>query len=100
MYHKKMIRYHFNAKAFMKKHVFVYFDYFGYDVSDFIPCEICQKKAVDINHIDARGMGGSKTKDVIENLQALCRECHIEYGDKKQHKEFLKEVHRKCLESK
>jgi 5-methylcytosine-specific restriction endonuclease McrA len=50
---------------------------------------VCGSQAVDINHIDCRGMGGSKTKDVIENLQALCRKCHIEYGDKKQHKDFL-----------
>ncbi len=84
----------------MRKHTKIYLDYFGYDTSDFIPCEICKRPAKDIHHIEARGMGGSKTKDIIENLQALCRECHIEYGDKKQHKEFLKEVHRKCLESK
>jgi len=24
----------------------------------------------------------------------LCRSCHIEYGDKKQHKEMLKVVHK------
>jgi 5-methylcytosine-specific restriction endonuclease McrA len=32
-------------------------------------------------------------KDVITNLQALCRACHIEMGDKKQYKEFLKDKH-------
>jgi 5-methylcytosine-specific restriction endonuclease McrA len=42
-------------------------------------------------------MGGTKTKDVIENLQALCRECHIKYGDRKQYKEFLKEKHKEKL---
>jgi hypothetical protein len=67
--------------------------YFGYDESDFIPCEVCGLKAVDINHIDARGMGGSKIKDTIDNLQALCRECHMDFGDKKQHKEYLKNIH-------
>ncbi len=73
----------------MQKQTKIYLNYFGYDTSDFIPCEVCGSQAVDINHIDCRGMGGSKTKDVIENLQALCRKCHIEYGDKKQHKDFL-----------
>ena len=77
----------------MKKHSKIYLDYFGYDTSDFIPCEICGAKAVDIHHIEPRGMGGSKTKDVIENLQALCRSCHIKYGDKKQYKDLMKTVH-------
>jgi 5-methylcytosine-specific restriction endonuclease McrA len=38
-------------------------------------------------------MGGSKTKDTIENLQALCRKCHMELGDKKEHKVMMKVVH-------
>lgn len=66
----------------------------GYHPTDFIPCETCESKAVDIHHIEARGMGGSKNKDVLENLMALCRWCHIEYGDVKAHKGFLKETHR------
>jgi len=68
-------------------------DYFGYDKSDFIPCEICSQKAVDIHHIEARGMGGTKQKDSIENLMALCREHHLFYGDKKEYKEWLKFIH-------
>lgn len=81
----------------MKKHTIIYLKHFGYDISDFIPCEVCNHTAVDIHHLEARGMGGSKTKDVIENLQALCRECHIKYGDKKEYKEFLKEKHEEKL---
>jgi len=77
----------------MKKHTKVYLQAMGYDVTDFIPCEVCQSKAVDIHHIEARGMGGSKTADTIENLMALCRACHNEYGDKTQHKDWLKEIH-------
>jgi 5-methylcytosine-specific restriction endonuclease McrA len=41
----------------------------------------------------ARGMGGSKEADNINNLMALCRECHLEYGDKKQYIDYLKEIH-------
>jgi len=68
---------------------------FGYDVTDFIPCEICQAEAVDLHHIDARGMGGDPKgeKDNIQNLMALCRRCHSEYGDKKAYKSKLKEIH-------
>ena len=68
-------------------------NYFNYDVSDFIGCEICGTKAVDIHHIEARGMGGTKKHDTIENLMALCRRCHIEYGDKAKWLEHLKLIH-------
>lgn len=67
-------------------------NYFGYGIEDFIPSEISGKKAVDIHHIEARGMGGSN-KDDIRNLMALTREEHEKYGDKKQYKEFLKKIH-------
>jgi ribosome-binding protein aMBF1 (putative translation factor) len=67
---------------------------FGYTEGDFMPCEVCGTKAVDIHHIDARGAGGSQTKDYIENLMAVCRKCHVEYGDKKEVKTFLINTHK------
>jgi len=84
----------------MKKHIKVYLEYFDYDTDDFILCEVCGRKAVDIHHIKARGMGGSKQLDVIDNLQALCRECHIKYGDKKQWVEFLNSKHKDKMNDK
>jgi len=68
----------------------------GYDPEEFIPCECCSSKAVDIHHIDARGMGGDPTggKDRIENLMALCRRCHDDYGDIQDLKEGLRKLHR------
>jgi 5-methylcytosine-specific restriction endonuclease McrA len=77
----------------MKPHTKIYMNYFGYDTSDFIPCEVCGSQAVDIHHIKPRGIGGSKTKDTIENLMALCRKHHIAMGDKKQHMDFLIKTH-------
>lgn len=71
--------------------------HFGYALDDFIPCEVCGNKAVDIHHLECRGMGGSKDKDNIQNLQAVCRNCHIEYGDKKEHLEFLQNIHNKLI---
>lgn len=82
----------------MKKHTRIYLDAMGYDECDFIPCEVCQReRAVDIHHLKARGMGGSKTKDYIENLMAVCRACHIKYGDKKQHFDYLKTIHNEAI---
>lgn len=71
--------------------------YFGYGIDDYIACEVCDNRAVDIHHINARGMGGSNAKDVIENLQALCRQCHMFFGDKEQYMEFLKDKHNEVI---
>lgn len=77
----------------MKPHTQTYLRFFGYDTSDFIPCEVCDGKAVDIHHIDCRSMGGTQGKDVVTNLMALCRGCHNHYGDKAQHMDFLTNIH-------
>ncbi len=82
----------------MKKHTHIYMKYFGYGVDDFIGCEVCGNKAVDIHHIDCRGMGGSKDKDTIQNLMAVCRMCHEKYGDKKEYTELLKQTHERFID--
>lgn len=81
----------------MKNHTKIYLNHFGYTGDDFIPCETCGARAVDIHHIEARGMGGTKKADTIDNLMALCREHHLQYGDKKQYIEFLKDIHKQKL---
>ena len=77
----------------MKTHTKIYLKHFGYSETDFIPCEVCGNIAVVIHHIECRGMGGTKQKDSIENLMALCRADHLKYGDKKQWKDWLKNIH-------
>lgn len=57
----------------MKKHVKVYFKHHGYGEQDVIMCEKCGAVAVDIHHIKPKALGGT---DDIDNLIALCRECH------------------------
>jgi 5-methylcytosine-specific restriction endonuclease McrA len=84
----------------MKKHTKIYLDYFGYGIEDFIPCESCGTKAVDIHHIEARGMGGNKDADKIDNLMALCRRCHVIMGDTKTHMDYLKKKHKDKLDGK
>lgn len=73
----------------------LYDKYFGID--EFTPrrCEITGRTTnIDVHHIDARGMGGRKSADKIENLMGLTRELHIKLGDKKQWKSFLKAQHK------
>lgn len=60
----------------MKKHTKIYMESRGFSKEDFIPCELCGATAVDIDHIEPKGMGGSKLMDMPDNLQALCRPCH------------------------
>lgn len=74
--------------------------HFGYALDDFIPCEVCGNRGVDIHHIDCKGMGGRESTDNIENLMSVCRQCHVKFGDKKQYMDFLKDIHNQRLENK
>ena len=78
----------------MKKQTKIYMDYHNYDISDWIACEHCGTTAVDIHHLEGRKMGGSKNKDFIENLIALCRRCHIKAETDKQFNNQLKELNK------
>ncbi len=84
----------------MKAHTQIYMKAFGFTIADFIPCEICGNKAVDIHHIEARGMGGDPTgsKDNINNLMAMCRKHHEEYGDVPDLVDKLKEIHLRYID--
>jgi len=80
----------------MKDYTKVYLDYFGFSTTDFVPCENCGAKAVDIHHLTPR----STRKDLInkiENLMALCRECHTKAERFHNFNEDLRLVHRKAL---
>jgi len=78
----------------MLKYKKIYLDYFDY-IEEYIPCEKCWGKSVDIHHINGRGNG----KDVIDNLMALCRVCHIEAHSTISKKE-MQEIHNKFLNNK
>jgi len=52
--------------------------FFDYGEQDFVMCEMCQQdRAVDIHHLTKQSkFGNKKERDFIENLMALCRDCH------------------------
>jgi 5-methylcytosine-specific restriction endonuclease McrA len=81
----------------MKKHTKIYFDYFGYQIPSDVLCENCNAQAVDIHHLEPRGMGGNKRKDAIENLIALCRNCHLKAENNKEFNQVLKGIHENNL---
>ena len=89
----------------MKNHTKVYLKGIGVTKLEnfddmYIECETCPyNKAVDVHHIEPRGMGGSKERDVIENLMGLCRECHMMAEAKEYKKEYLISIHNQFLAS-
>ena len=81
----------------MKKYKKVYFNYYDYIEQDIILCEVCSSVAVDIHHLTAKGMGGSKTKDYIENLIAVCRSCHVKCHSSMEFNNKAREIHKTNL---
>jgi hypothetical protein len=76
-----------------------YLDFFGideYDVVEELNLRPVGGKA-DFHHIDARGMGGRKSKDSPINIQVLFRSDHDRLGDIKKEKATLKALHFKFV---
>ena len=78
----------------MKKHTKIYLTALNYVLDDFIPSELSQARANDTHHIISRSKGG---EDRIENLMALTRAEHLEYGDKVGYMVMLLTKHRNYL---
>ena len=84
----------------MQKYTKNYLDFFGYSVADFIPCECCGARSQDFHHIIPKSKFGKNNKeeqDKVENCMALCRLCHVRYGQNKRYNDFLKELHIKTI---
>jgi len=77
----------------MKQYLKTYITFFGYGETDFMESELSGNRAVNVHHIDCKGMGGSRLKDTIENLMALTFTEHMQYGDKKHYMLFLYTKH-------
>ena len=75
----------------MQKHTKIYMNHWGYGEQDVILCENCGwKRAADCHHLLFKSQGG---KDEIENLMALCRNCHVEAHRSPVYNKKLKEKH-------
>ena len=83
----------------MLKYKQVYLNGIGKTTADFFPCEVCNAPAVDIHHIDEKGMGGRSGADVEENLIGLCRCCHDKAHTGQLNKAELKAIVWKRLNS-
>jgi 5-methylcytosine-specific restriction endonuclease McrA len=73
----------------MKPYIRAYLKHHNIGEQDVLLCEKCGARAVDIHHIIFRSQGG---KDNIENLIALCRECHIKAHNNKEFNKSLSHV--------
>lgn len=82
----------------MKPYVKTYLKYFGYSEGDFIPCESCGAKAVDIHHLEPKSIAKAKV-NLIDNIIAVCRPCHDLAGKNREFNEGLKVKHRKNVYS-
>ena len=60
---------------------------------------MCNARAVDIHHLVARGIGGTKCDNINEvpNLIALCRSCHIKAENNKEFNKQCKITHLKNM---
>ena len=73
----------------MIKYKKIYIEALNLSTSDWIGCEYCGKTAVDIHHIKFKSHCG---KDEINNLIALCRECHNLAHDSMMFNQKLKKI--------
>lgn len=79
----------------MQPHVKNYLESLNLSTADFIACEVCGGKAVEVHHIVFRSKFGKKRKDEQDapaNLIALCRGCHIQAHDNILKPKFLKSI--------
>jgi len=77
-----------------QEYVKIYCKALGYDAKDptfFVPSEISGERAVDVHHIINR-------EDRIENMMAVTRKEHQDYGEIKDLKVLLLKIHRRFLQ--
>lgn len=81
----------------MQAHTKIFMKYYGYGEQDFIPCFACHNRSTEIHHLIFRSQGG---KNNIENLCAICRNCHNMAHANKSFNDNLKEITIRWVNSK
>lgn len=86
----------------MKPYKRRYLKYIGAGEQSLVLCEnpACRMPAHHIHHIEEKGIGGRSGADEINNLVALCGDCHhiAHLNDGRLTKPMLKEIARKRIE--
>lgn len=70
--------------------------YFGYTEGDFMPCEICDRQAVEVHHLEPKSIAKSK-ENLIDNLIGVCRDCHDNCHRNNSFNQEAMLIHRKKL---
>lgn len=73
-----------------------YLKHFNYCKEDFIKCECCNNRASEIHHILNKNRL-TENRNRIENIMAICRECHNNYGEINYLIPLLFEIHKKVM---
>ena len=84
----------------MQKHTKAYNKFFGYTPDEWKPCEVCNRTAAWVHHIDCKGMGGDPQgkKEHIENYMAICVDCEKKYADRAEYMDYLYWEHKKFIQ--
>lgn len=69
-----------------------YIKHKGYAYDDYIGCENCGNRAVDVHHIIFKSHCFGEDRDDVKNLIALCRECHDLAHSSKKFNDKLKTI--------
>jgi lipid II:glycine glycyltransferase (peptidoglycan interpeptide bridge formation enzyme) len=78
----------------MQKHTEIYLNHFHLHQGEVIVSEISgTTNGINIHHLDSKKMGGSDTKDYIENLCAITITEHELCHRYKEYNEYVKKIH-------
>lgn len=76
----------------MQKHIRIFLKHNNLKSLENVKCEECGEQAEEIHHIIPRSIASKDNVNKIENLQALCKQCHKKKHNKNEHKTSYKKM--------